>query len=66
MADSRRSQLFEGFCCSLLDKIVKAKSVTEKKNILDEYLKEWKQNYGPNYYDVSRLLMPIVKTKYII
>ncbi|KAI9273429.1 ATP dependent DNA ligase domain-containing protein [Helicostylum pulchrum] len=59
MADSHRSQLFEKFCSSLLDKIVKAKGVTEKKNILDEYLKEWKQNYGPNYYDLSRLLMPI-------
>ncbi|KAG2236091.1 hypothetical protein INT48_006107 [Thamnidium elegans] len=59
MADSHRSQLFEKFCSSLLDKIVNAKGVTEKKNILDEYLKEWKQNYGPNYYDLSRLLMPI-------
>lgn len=60
MADSRRSQLFEKFCSSLLDKIVKAKGVAEKKHILEDYLQEWKQHYGPNYYEVARLLMPFV------
>ncbi|KAI9344740.1 ATP dependent DNA ligase domain-containing protein [Pilaira anomala] len=58
MADSRRSQLFEKFCSSLLDKIVKAKGVSEKKHILEEYLQVWKQHYGPNCYEVARLLMP--------
>jgi hypothetical protein len=55
-----RSQLFERFCSALLDRLAKAKGVTEKKHIFGTYIQDWRREYGPNCYDPLRLLMPIV------
>jgi hypothetical protein len=60
MVDIKQSQWFETFCRSLLDKLQSARGVTASKLILEEYLRDWRINYGLDYYDPIRLLMPIV------
>lgn len=60
MVESQRSQLFERFCSSLLDQIAKAKGVQAKKRIYANFMQEWRREYGSNFYDPLRLLMPYV------
>lgn len=52
------SQPFQTFCTSLLDKVASVKGVNRKKDVLSDFLHDWRRQYGLDFYDPLRLIMP--------
>lgn len=57
------SQPFQTFCTSLLDKVASVKGVNRKKDVLSDFLHDWRRQYGLDFYDPLRLIMPEVNIK---
>lgn len=59
--DKPKSPLFSNLC-ALMQRIADQRGTEPKKRRLDKYIYEWRKEYGQDFYEAFRLLLPHVRT----